>query len=177
MFSIMVRLPAFYVMGTLWVFSIALLSFVVINQWYPENIRHQALQSEVSTIREDIIHIIRLNEFAKDYTELKQDLKSYKARLETPVSQSDLAENLYKIASKNKITVLSESNKRKSKDTIEITMKSLLVEGKYRNIRKYIYDLNRLKSMAFINRVEIKNKKKSHKVKASVQFVIYSVSK
>jgi len=177
MFSIICRLPVFYILSSLLIFLIGLLLFIVINQWYPESNRHLELQSKISYIREEIIHIIKLNEFSKNYSTLQQDLKIYKTRLETPLSQSDLTEKLYKIASRNRVRVLSEANKTKEINALKITIKSLLVEGKYASIRKYFYDLNRLKSMVYINRIEIKSKKKSHKVKASIQLVVYSAIK
>jgi len=177
MFAIISRLPVFYILGILWVLSAGSLLYILIQKWYPENITQMELQSEVENSRKEIIHLIRLNEFAENYSVLKKNLKAYKTRLSAPFSQSDLTEKLFQIASKNRVTVLSESNKKKRKNSLNTTTKSLLVEGKYINVRNYLYDLNKLESMVFIKKIEIKNKKKSHKVKASILIAVYYSSK
>ncbi len=177
MFSIMSRLPAFYIFGVIWVSLLGLLLYIVINIWHPAKTSNQALKFETGNLREETIHIIGLNEFSKNYSSLKQELKVYKTRLDAPLSESSLTERLYQIASENSVTVLSESNKKKRNKTLGVTMKSLLLEGKYTDIRKYIYNLNKIKSMVFIKRIELKNKKKSKKVKAAIQISVYTASK
>lgn len=142
--------------------------------WWPMHSEKGQGQTELALLRKDIIHHTQKIELAKAYYHTKDAIIELENKLNAKNSQAALVGNLTRLAKLDKIKILSESYEEGREENGYIPLyQEIILQGKYPAIKRFLSDVQALKTWTVIREARLERVKKRNYIKAVLTLVTF----
>jgi hypothetical protein len=123
--------------------------------WAPAAYRHHQLEKAIADHREAVLEADRAQATSENYGRLVKRVRNLEAKWETPVTQSGMIEVLTKLASKDRLTVISQDFDSASPKVGKSLEQSISLQGNYQALRRFLVDLENLKTLTLVEQARL----------------------
>ena len=147
--------------------------------WGPVAWRHHELQKKVDDYRLRKRNDLLAQETADTYTRMMIRVKVLDGKLEKHSTQSELIESLSRLASRNRLRILSQDFDVTSKNNVGFSSfkQNVSLVGSYSSIRHYLTDLENLPTLTILQQARLERaREKGNQVRGVFELLTFEKS-
>lgn len=133
--------------------------FILLLQPRAEH-RYQ-LDQELAELRNELSTLTTLGRRASELDGLSENVRLLKQKLAQPASVISVNRLIQQVSGRHSIKILRQANQQEQDEGRVVIRQSLVVEGRYKELRKFIDDLYHLPTLSVIEKAEIQKHRRS----------------
>ena len=158
--------------AALFALSVFVIAFIFV--WYPSASRHHEIQQDISQLRNKLVTQSKLNGLSRSYFSTQKMLEKIERKLDSTTSLAEFTHALNRLASKNKIKIISKlSRDSQVQQNYKIQYQELVLQGEYKALRHFILGLRDMPVWTLIKEVRLKKKKGSDELIVDIVIASY----
>jgi hypothetical protein len=158
------------------VISLTLDLLILVFFWYPAARVHGEVQREISRYRQAREEASRARATVEIYAGLEKRVSVLESKWQEPVSQSDLIGSLGRLASRDKLKVVSQDfDLAATPGAGKFFKQNLSLDGSYPSLRRFLADLEGLPTLTVVKQARLERTgEKDGRLRANLQLSTYS---
>lgn len=148
---------------------------VVAGYWWPAARAHASLQRDIATARQAVVAAMSAHEVKQAYEEAAKALPAIEQKLSRGREQSDVVDQLNRLARRRGIRIVSESYEEGKAKTAYVPLYlDLVLQGSYAEMRRFLTDVATLSAWGEIQEARVEGMREHPgAVKAHLRLVLY----
>lgn len=161
------------------VFSLVLLLLVtliflgVLYNWYPKYSAIATQKIEYNVNKSVFFDKQRIVALSEQYYQASEKIKRIEQKLNLKTSQSEIIKNISKLSANNKLRIVKEAYKEVKDKNIVFLKQELALVGDYKNIKKFIYDVNNSPYISHVKNSILERKRKHDDIDAKLVIISF----
>lgn len=169
------RHPVVKTGGFVFLFSLVVLSLVIVLVWLPPKTEYSETEQTVNQIKNEIIVLNQLAGISPGYDAMSETLIKIDQKLKSSTSLAEFTRKLYSLADKYKVKLVSKTSRDgQVKDGYKVLYQELTLQGRYESIRQFISSLRDMPSWTLIKDARLKRKKSNNELIGDFVLVSYT---
>lgn len=150
-------------------------AIVYISLLQPRTEHRNQLDNEVALLRNELTTLTTLGRRAHELQALSSNVEQLNQKLEHPASVLGINRLIQQLSRTHSIRILRQSNKQDQENNRVLIKQSLVVEGRYMDLRRFIDGIYHMPTFSVIQKADIqRHGRTTGLLSASISLVTYS---